>query len=257
MAARRRTGWSRPGTGAMIAQRTPGSVPRRSTRWVPRLGRSRMSGDELAGPHPGGVDDRPGPDRRWSPVQLVGERRRRPGRRRATRTRVWTSAPWAAAVRATASTSRASSSSWPSHDRIPPRRPSRRTTRCQVSVSVDADAARPRQGLARGARGQTQHVAGHGRRLGEAGLGAADRRRQRQHHRQRRAPGAEPCVSIRMPRSTALSWATPSWPRGEVAQAAVHELRAPPAGAVGDVEGVDGDDARGRGWPRRARRRHR
>ena len=33
-----------PGTGAITEQRTPGRVSSRSTRWVPRLGRSRISG---------------------------------------------------------------------------------------------------------------------------------------------------------------------------------------------------------------------
>ena len=46
-------------------------------------------------------------------------------------------------------------------------------------------------------------------------------------------------TSMRMPRSTALSWATPTWPGGEVAQAAVHELGGPARRAEGEVVLVD------------------
>ncbi len=50
-----------------------------------------------------------------------------------------------------------------------------------------------------------------------------------------------------MPRSTALSWATPTWPLREVAQPAVHQLGRPARGAEGEVVGVDGEHRAARG----------
>jgi hypothetical protein len=61
-----------PGTGAVTQTRRPGSDSPRSTRWLPRLGRSRTSA-RLAGPHPGGVHDHPGRDVGLGAGQLVAQ----------------------------------------------------------------------------------------------------------------------------------------------------------------------------------------
>ena len=230
-----------PGTGAMIAQRTPGRVSLRSTRWVPRLGRSRMSGTSwpahtpvalmtagpgsllrLAGarvgedgsgrrsasldPHPGvhagAVGDRRAGDREHQPGVVL--ELAVPGQDRATQALA-------------------------AYDGSEGQR------------LGDADAARPRQGLALGARREAQQVARPGCRPARAPAwvrpidGVSG-----QHHRQR----ADEVRSRGLHQDAALDGALVGHvdlAARQVAQAAVHELGAPPAGAVGDVVGVDRD----------------
>ena len=128
-------------------------------------------------------------------------------------TRAWvrTCAPYDAAVRATVATSRASSSSWPSQPSIAPRRPALRSGGASWSASV-AEIWRGRGRvslLVRAPRRSRSPPSSPPRitaawRLETASLSGISV-----------AIAWVRCgavTSMRMPRSTALSWATPTWP---------------------------------------------
>ena len=242
------SGWGRaktnrlpaPGTGAITAQRTPGRVSFRSTRWVPRLGRSLISGTSWPAQTPVALMTARARIVRVSPVRASVSTAPSPVGS-LTRTRVCTRAPWAAAVRATASTRRASSSSWPSQDRSDAAQALAAYDGGQRERLGGADPARPGQRLAAGPGGQPEQVAGPGAAAGERAWERDDRGRQRDQHRQRvhQVRGGD------LHQDAALDGALVGHVElalGQVAQAAVHQLGAPPAGAEGDVVGVDGDD---------------
>ncbi len=157
-----------------------------------------------------------------------------------TRARVRTCAPSDAAVRAIVVTSRASSSSWPSHESSPPRRPADRRAGaiCITSVadSLRGDGRvaeevpalrRSRSPPCRPARAKTAPSLRH-------------RGVERHHHRQ--------CVgqvgSGDLHQDASLHRALvgdADLAGGQVAKAAVHELRGPARGAEGQVVRIDGE----------------
>jgi hypothetical protein len=128
------------GTGANTATVSPGRVSLRSTTWVPRLGRRLTSSTRSPAQTPVALMtvlartlwSVPVSSSRSSTPCPVAE---------TTRARVRTCAPSDAAVRAIVVTRRASSSSWPSHDSSPPRRPAERSGGAICITSV-ADSLR-------------------------------------------------------------------------------------------------------------------
>ena len=128
-----------------------------------------------------------------------------------TRARVRTWAPYDAAVRATVVTSRASSSSWPSQDSSPPRRPSRRRAGAIRSASV----AETRRGAGRVSAPVWAEIRSASPARSPSRVSPAWRRETLDMRGTSIGSGRVRCgavTSMRMPRSTALSWATPTWP---------------------------------------------
>ena len=206
-----------PGTGAKTLARSSGTESARSTRWVPRLGRRRMPSVRL-----------PSSPRTWSaqtPAALMIARARTttsssvvssrsrtsPWAAESTRARVRTWAPCSAAVRASVMTRRASSSSWPSQPSSPPRRPAGRRDGAIARVSVaerwrgpgrvSASVRAPRRSRSP-ARSPARDSPPCSRDIEEVMGMSIGMERVR--------CGA--VTSMRMPRSTALSWATPTCP---------------------------------------------
>ncbi len=103
----------------------------------------------------------------------------------------------------------------------------------------DADPAWPGKRLAVGAREQSQHVAGADAAACQGALRATDGRGERHQHRQR----AHQVGGGDLHQDAALDGTLVGDVQltlGQVAQSAVHQLRAPPAGAERHVLGIDG-----------------
>ena len=243
-AARRRSGCARRAPAPSRRTRTPGRDSLRSTRWVPRLGSSEIPSTSWPAHTPVALIDRPGASIvRDSPVQLVAEQgavsaegsthpgsacargrrwRRRCGRRRG---------PGGRRPRA-------------GRPRTGCRRAGRRGGRPGPgrSVSVRADPAGAGEGLARGCgrRSRSRSPAPIAA-PGEPAPGRpADARGERDHHRQR----ADEVRGGGLHQDAALDGALVGdveLALGQVAQPAVDQLGAPPAGAPGEVERVDRD----------------
>ena len=208
--------------------------------WVPRLGRSRISGDQLAGPDAGGVDDGAGADGAGLAGAGVGERgavaesasldldpRVHPG-----------------PVGGGGAGDREDEAyvvlelAVPGQDRAA--QPLASYDGGEGERLGDTDPTWPGKRLAAGPRGQPQQVAGADAAAGQRGLGPPDARGERHQHRQR----PDQVGRGGLHQDAALDGALVGdveLALGQVAQPAVHQLGAPAAGAEGDVLGVDGD----------------
>ncbi len=198
-------------------------------------------GDQLAGPDAGGVDDGAGPDRARLTRAGVGEDRAVPERLADPHPRVHV---------------RAVGGGGPCHceheahvvlELAVPREDPATQARAAYDGSQGQrlrhpDAAGPGQGLAAGARGQPQQVTGADAGAGQPLLDTTDGRCQGHQHRERvhevgrRGLHQDAALDRTLVGDVEL-------PLGEVAQAAVHQLGAPPARAERDVLGVDGHHA--------------
>ena len=157
-----------------------------------------------------------------------------------TRARVRTWAPSEAAVRAMVVTSRASSSSWPSHESRPPRRPAERSAGASCITSV-ADSLRGRGRVSDSVpalRRSTSPAISPAR--AKTALEPRHRRVDRHHDRHRMGQVGGGDLHQDAPLDRALV-GDADLAAGQVAQAAVHELGRPARGAEGQVVGVDGE----------------
>ena len=101
------------GIGTVTAARRPPNASADRTRWVPRLGRSRISGARVGAHTPVAFTTARARRLNVAPLTVSSTTASVPVSVRA-RSLVSTRAPWAAAVRASVTTRRASSTSWPS-----------------------------------------------------------------------------------------------------------------------------------------------
>ncbi len=199
-----------PGTGANTETPRPGRLSLRSTRWVPRLGRSSTSSTRSPAQTPVALTTA---FARTVPVTPVSSSRRSTEVPVAasTRARVRTWAPYDAAVRAIVVTRRASSSSWPSQDSTPPRSPGAR----RAGTSWRASVAETRRGAGRVSAEVCAPRRSRSPAISPPRVTAACLRVTAELTGSRIGIARARCgavTSIRMPRSTALSWATATWP---------------------------------------------